>query len=420
MNKLNQAIDYIEQGEIEEGLKLLNACVQEGTDEEKYNIARYYHTLGFVEQALEVTEELRMRYEAESELTLFLAELYIDLDREDEAIEVLGKVTEDDDLYVQALLTLADLYQMQGLEEVAEQKLLMARRLMPDESVVAFGLGELYSGRGSYAEAVPYYREVLAEHDDMAGVNISLRLAECFSALGQWEEAVLYYESGLQEQRDIHSLFGYAFTLYQAALYERAIAAFLEVKQEDPEYASLYLYLAECYDKEGLFQESYDTLREGLKADEYSADLHVRVAEAAAKLGRMDEAQIELEQAIAIDPSHLRAVLQLIHLFKQQEKYAEIIEIAGDAVKYGEDDPQLIWETAYAKKQLELYSDALNHYRDAYTSFKDDSSFLEEYGYFLLEEGLRQEAKNVFQRLLQLDPTQVHIEELLYNLEDLQ
>ncbi|GAA3327484.1 hypothetical protein GCM10020331_067590 [Ectobacillus funiculus] len=35
MNKLSQAIDYIEQGEIEEGLKLLNACVQEGTDEEK-------------------------------------------------------------------------------------------------------------------------------------------------------------------------------------------------------------------------------------------------------------------------------------------------------------------------------------------------------------------------------------------------
>ncbi|GAA3327478.1 hypothetical protein GCM10020331_067580 [Ectobacillus funiculus] len=120
-----------------------------------------------------MTEELRMRYETESELTLFfLAELYTDLDREDEAIEVLGEVTEDDDLYVQTLLTLADLYQMQGLEEVAEQKLLMARRLMPDESVIAFGLGELYSGRGSYAEAVPYYREVLAEHDDIAGGSI--------------------------------------------------------------------------------------------------------------------------------------------------------------------------------------------------------------------------------------------------------
>ena len=39
------------------------------------------------------------------------------------------------------------------------------------------------------------------------------------------------------------------------------------------------------------------------------------------------------------------------------------------------------------------------------------------YGYFLLE-GMRKEAKEVFTQLIQLDPTQIHIEELLYNLED--
>ncbi len=70
------------------------------------------------------------------------------------------------------------------------------------------------------------------------------------------------------------------------------------------------------------------------------------------------------------------------------------------------------------KKQLEMYSDALKHYESAYTSFKNHPDFLEEYGYFLLEEGMRKEAKEVFTQLIQLDPTQIHIEELLYNLED--
>jgi len=31
---------------------------------------------------------------------------------------------------------------------------------------------------------------------------------------------------------------------------------------------------------------------------------------------------------------------------------------------------------------------------------------------------MRKEAKEVFTQLIQLDPTQIHIEELLYNLED--
>lgn len=74
-------------------------------------------------------------------------------------------------------------------------------------------------------------------------------------------------------------------------------------------------------------------------------------------------------------------------------------------------------DLAYAKTIRNVF-DALKHYESAYTSFKNHPDFLEEYGYFLLEEGKRKEAKEVFTQLLQLDPTQIHIEELLYNLED--
>ena len=59
---------------------------------------------------------------------------------------------------------------------------------------------------------------------------IALRLAETLSAIGNWEEAISYYEAGLEEQKDIHSLFGYAFTLYQGEEYQRAIGAWQELK----------------------------------------------------------------------------------------------------------------------------------------------------------------------------------------------
>ncbi len=40
---------------IKEQLKIAN-------DEEKYDIARYYHTLGFTDEALAITEDLRLLY----------------------------------------------------------------------------------------------------------------------------------------------------------------------------------------------------------------------------------------------------------------------------------------------------------------------------------------------------------------------
>ncbi|AWC28203.1 tetratricopeptide repeat protein [Bacillus cytotoxicus] len=418
MQKFEQAVSYIENGEVEKGLQQLKEQVKQGTDEEKYDIARYYHTLGFVDEALAIAEDLHLLYPEESEFTIFLAELYIDLDKEDEAIEVLHDIPEDDDFYVQSLLLVADLFQMQGFDDVAEQKLLKAKEIMPEEPVIIFGLAELYSSKGEEKKAIQYYQSLLAEHKVMGGVIIALRLAETLSAVGNWEEAIPYYEEGLEEQKDIHSLFGYAFTLYQGEEYQRAISVWQELKELDPEYASLYMYLAKCYEKEGMLQESYETLHDGIKVDELSVPLYVELANIAAKLGKMAEAEEVLQKALRLDPGHLGAILKYVYILKGQEKYEELIRVVENARESGEQDAQLLWDLAFAKKQLEMYSDALKHYESAYTSFKNHPDFLEEYGYFLLEEGMRKEAKEVFTRLIQLDPTQIHIEELLYNLED--
>ena len=418
MQKFEQAVSYIENGEAEKGLQLLKEQLEIANDEERYDIARYYHTLGFTDEALSITEDLRLLYPEESEFTVFLAELYIDLDKEDEAIEVLHDIPENDDLYVQSLLLVADLFQMQGFDDVAEQKLLKAKEMMPDEPVITFGLAELYSSKGEEQKAITYYESLLAEHKVMGGVVIALRLGETLSAIGNWEEAISYYEAGLEEQKDIHSLFGYAFTLYQGEEYQRAIGAWQELKELDPEYASLYMYLAKSYEKEGMLQESYETLHEGIKIDELSVPFYVELANIAAKLGKIAEAEEVLQKALELDPGHLGATLKYAYILKEQEKYEELIAVVERAIDSGEPDTQLLWDLAFAKKQLEMYSDALKHYESAYTSFKNHPDFLEEYGYFLLEEGMRKEAKEVFTQLIQLDPTQIHIEELLYNLED--
>lgn len=54
---------------------------------------------------------------------------------------------------------MADLYQMQGLFEVSEQKLLKAQAILPDEPVIDFALGELYFTQGAYGKAVRQFKK---------------------------------------------------------------------------------------------------------------------------------------------------------------------------------------------------------------------------------------------------------------------
>ena len=117
--------------------------------------------LGFLNEAKELYELLLVTYPNEGELKVSLAEILIEMDKESDAISYLDSIQEDDPDYPRALLILADLYQMQGLVEVSENKLRQAKQLLPDESIIDFALGELYASEGKNNEAIKFYEELL-------------------------------------------------------------------------------------------------------------------------------------------------------------------------------------------------------------------------------------------------------------------
>jgi tetratricopeptide (TPR) repeat protein len=176
--------------------------------------------------------------------------------------------------------------------------------------------------------------------------------------------------------------------------------------------------LANSYEHEGLLSESLETVREGIKVDEYNKELYLYGGKIAIKSGLMQDAESLLRETLAIDPGHIEAAITLTHIFLQEERYDDVIDLISESKRYGEEDPQFEWNLARAYHQKEEYSQALNHYQLAYNSFKDQREFLHEYGYFLLEEGRKQEAKEVFEKILMQDPSNVEIGEILLQLED--
>ncbi len=63
--------------------------------------------------------------------------------------------------------------------------------------------------------------------------------------------------------------------------------------------------------------------------------------------------------------------------------------------------------------KLEKFSYALDKYESAYTFFKNNETFLQDFGYFLIEEGKTDRAAEIFKQLQKNDPTNVEYLDLL-------
>jgi tetratricopeptide (TPR) repeat protein len=418
MVAVNEITSLIENGQLEKAMSAYREILEQGNDEEKFLLSEELFRFGFMEETETLIESLLKNYPEEGELHVLLAETRIELGKEEEAMLTLEKVDKDDPAFPQALLLLADLYQMEGLYEVSENKLLEAKRILPDESVIDFALGELYAHQGKLAEAIQYYETVLKVHEEIGGVNINQRLAETLSAGGSFEEALHFYDIALEQKLEINTLFGYAFTALQAGYNKTAIEKFEELKTLDPEYHSLYLYLAKAYEREEMAEEAFEAVKQGIEQDEYNKDLYFYGGKLALKLPDEDTAEKLIREAIALDPGFMEGVLVLNKLLLKQERYEDVLELIGAADYNEEEEPQILWDAAIAYQHIEDYSQALNKYQLAYTFFKDNKEFLSDYGYFLIEEGKMGEAAEILSMLVEKEPGNEEFREMLERLTE--
>lgn len=418
MDKISRIITQLENGEQQKAFSGFEEILANGSNDERLLLGEELMEYGFLDEARKLFEKLLDTYPDEGEILIVLAEIMIEQGEEDEALEILSKIKERDPSYPQSLLLQADIYLMEGLFEVSEQKLLQAKLALPEEVIVDFALGELYSEQGKFIEAIRSYEKVLPVEQEIAGVNIHQRLGDAYSAGGAFEEALIHYEQSLDEHLEINTLFQYALTAYQAGRNKTAIEKFTELKELDPEYHSLYLFLAKAYEREEELDLSFNAVKEGLRFDEYNKDLSFYGGKLALKLGQEQEAEKLLRQALALDPEFIEAGLTLNKLLIHQERYEDVLEIIRLFEESGIEEPQMIWDEARVLQQLEKYSQSLNKYQLAYTFLKNDEEFLSDYGYFLLEEGKREEAAELFSMLLKKDPTNVEYEELVQRLTD--
>ena len=361
LNNSEKMIASLQKQDLAHANKYFERALTNDTEEELLELADYLESIGFFPQAKQIYENLAPHY---PESYISLAQIASEDGQVEEAFAYLEEITSDSDWYVTALLVKADLYQMEGLPDVAREKLAEAKQLS-DEPLVTFGLAEIDFELGNFNKALEI------EYDDA----VAFELATILYDQKEYQKANLYFKQIDTISPEFESYeYGYALSLHAEHQTEEA----LRLTQQ------------------GLSKNPFDT-RLLLLASQLSYELHDEQKAEDYLLKAKDNAE-DLEEI----------ALRLSNLYLEQERFDEVLKFEEQDI----DNVLTKWNIARAYQALEQTTAALERYRLLLSDLKENPEFLEQYIYLLREMGDFEEAKHQAEYYLHLVPDDMEMQEL--------
>jgi pentatricopeptide repeat protein len=408
--RIEKYFDMLTSGMVEEALMKIKGLLKEPemTDDGRFAIAQYYYQYGFLEHAIAIVQSLHEAYPDESELVLFLAELYMENGQEEEALPLLMLLSpEDEDDYIRAILLASEIYLIEGLFEVAEYKIKQALEYYPNEKVLHSALGEIFYQQENYSLAILNFQK---------GTEISTyaRLADCYAHVGQFEEALEYYEmAATTEGKSTDVLFGYGFVAHQLQKWDLSTSKFKHIIESDPYYTSVYPLLVDDYIQLGKMDEALRYLEMGLIYDKTNPQLYFVKGEILLKENQDEEAKQQFYAALDLDDTHVLAMEKLIAISQKEEDWDKTLSLLDKILAVVPERADLLLQMGKVYEELEEWGEAERCYRDSIAISDQDVESLNRLAFLLRDEGNVKEALDLWKKSLELSPEQWDIEELI-------
>ena len=223
-------------------------------------------------------------------------------------------------------------------------------------------------------------------------------------------------EEALKEERTDDRLFQLAFTNLQLKENQQAINYLEELREVNPHYQSLYLYLGQALQEEEMIEEAQTVLEEGIKENPYQVELYHLASENAFRLHDRQRAEELLLKALEVGDKQDETLLTLSNLYLDDERYEDVIQVINQMEETA--NPYAEWNLAHAYNELEDFTVAAVHYEQAYHELSHEPDFLKEYAFFLREEGQLKRAQELLTYYLTLEPGDMEALSLLDDLTE--
>ena len=405
MNNSQQMLEALEQQDLSRADSFFEKALEEDSDEILLELGSYLEGIGFYPQASQIYEKLSPKF---PEVNISLASIASEDGLIEEAFAYLENISQESDWYVSALVLKADLYQMEGLTDVAREKLLEARNYS-DDPLLIFGLAELDSELGNDIEAIKGYAQLDNRSIyQQTGISTYQRIGLSYARLGKFESAIEFLEKAIELEYDDQVAFELASIYFDKEEYQKAVLYFKQLDTISPDFEGYEYGYSLALHKEHRTEEALKIAQQGLSKNPFETRLLLHASQLSYELHQPEQAETYLLQAQENAEDQEEILLRLGTLYQEQERYEDII-----ALKTYEPENLLTkWMIAKSYQELEELGSAEEIYQELAPDLKDNPEFLEQYIYLLRELGKLEEAKDYIQSYLQLVPDDLQMQDL--------
>ena len=376
-----------------------------------YELATYLEGIGFYPQAKEIYLKI---VEDFPEVHLNLAAIASEDGQIEESFAYLEEIKSDSDWYVSALALKADLYQMEGLTDVAREKLLEALTYSEDPLLI-LGLAELDSELENYQEAIQGYAQLDNRTIyEQTGISTYQRIGFAYAQLGKFETATEFLEKALELEYDDLTAFELASLYFDQEEYQKAVLYFKQLDTISPDFEGYEYGYSQALHKEHQVQEALRIAKQGLEKNPFETRLLLAASQFSYELHDASSAENYLLTAKADAEDTEEILLRLATIYLEQERYEDILDLQSN-------EPENLltkWMIARSYQEMDDLDTAYEHYQELAGDLKDNPEFLEPYIYLLRELGYFEEAKVNAQAYLKLVPDDVQMQELYERLQE--
>ena len=409
MNNSQQMLQALEEQDLTKAEHYFIKALENDPSELLYELAIYLEGIGFYPQAKEIYQKI---VEDFPEVHLNLAAIASEDGQIEEAFAYLEEIQPDSDWYVSALALKADLYQLEGLTDVAREKLLEALTYSEDPLLI-LGLAELDSELENYQEAIQGYAQLDNRTIyEQTGISTYQRIGFAYAQLGKFETATEFLEKALELEYDDLTAFELASLYFDREEYQKAVLYFKQLDTISPDFEGYEYGYSQALHKEHQVQEALRIAKQGLEKNPFETRLLLAASQFSYELHDASGAENYLLTAKEDAEDTEEILLRLATIYLEQERYEDILDLQSE-------EPENLltkWMIARSYQEMDDLDTAYELYQELAGDLKDNPEFLEHYIYLLRELGYFEEAKVHAQAYLKLVPDDVQMQELIERL----
>ncbi|MDS3601725.1 tetratricopeptide repeat protein [Streptococcus pneumoniae] len=409
MNNSQQMLQALEEQDLTKAEHYFAKALENDSSDLLYELATYLEGIGFYPQAKEIYLKI---VEDFPEVHLNLAAIASEDGQIEEAFTYLEEIQADSDWYVSSLALKADLYQLEGLTDVAREKLLEALTYSED-SLLILGLAELDSELENYQAAIQAYTQLDNRSIyEQTGISTYQRIGFAYAQLGKFETATEFLEKALELEYDDLTAFELASLYFDQEEYQKATLYFKQLDTISPDFEGYEYGYSQALHKEHQVQEALRIAKQGLEKNPFETRLLLAASQFSYELHDVSGAENYLLTAKEDAEDTEEILLRLATIYLEQERYEDILDLQSE-------EPENLltkWMIARSYQEMDDLDTAYEHYQELTGDLKDNPEFLEHYIYLLRELGHFEEAKVHAHTYLKLVPDDVQMQELFERL----